>query len=100
MTEKASLQQGGLGGVPAESAAKPKRKPTRLYARAVPLARHWAMMSLLVFSDLCSVSLAWGVGMGLRFVMFGDFDYPRYFRLWPGLFIWVLTLAKPNPSAP
>jgi Undecaprenyl-phosphate galactose phosphotransferase WbaP len=51
------------------------------------------MMFLLVLSDLCSLALAWGTGMALRFSMFGPFDHLRYLRLWPGLFLWVLAFG-------
>jgi Undecaprenyl-phosphate galactose phosphotransferase WbaP len=51
------------------------------------------MMLLMVLSDLGSLSLAWGIGLGLRFVFIGPFDYPHYDKLWPVLFLWVLTFG-------
>lgn len=64
-----------------------------LLPRVMRSTRPWAMMSLLVLSDLCSVGLAWGIGMALRFTMLGKFDYPQYLRLWPALFLWVLAFG-------
>jgi Undecaprenyl-phosphate galactose phosphotransferase WbaP len=51
------------------------------------------MMLLLVASDLFSVAIAWGIAMGIRFSLKGHFDEPRYFALWPVLFLWVVTFG-------
>jgi len=51
------------------------------------------MMFLLVMTDLISLAVAWGTGMLVRFMVLGHFDYPRYLRLWPGLFIWIMAFA-------
>jgi len=94
MSAKPSLQQVDPDRATRElPPSESSRTATTLYSRAVRSAQHWAMMFLLVLSDLCSLSLAWGIGMGLRFSMFGRFDYPRYLRLWPALFLWVLTFG-------
>jgi Undecaprenyl-phosphate galactose phosphotransferase WbaP len=63
----------------------------RLLSRVTRSTRSWAMMFLLVLSDFCCLTLAWGLAMGVRVMFFGKFDFPRYARLWPGLFLWVLT---------
>ena len=64
-----------------------------LLPRVIRSTRPWAMMFLLVMTDLMSLAVAWGIGMTVRLVMLGPFDYPRYVRLWPGLFIWVMAFA-------
>src|SRR5437667_7170308 len=64
-----------------------------LLSRMAQTARPWAMMVLMVLSDLISLGLSWGIGMSLRFWLIGGFDSPRYFRLWPVLFLWVLTFG-------
>ncbi|HUJ71840.1 MAG TPA: hypothetical protein VLZ30_06320, partial [Verrucomicrobiae bacterium] len=79
--------------MPQELSSGFKRTEATLFSRVVRLTRPWAMMCLLVLSDLLSVSAAWGLGIGLRFLMIGMFDYPRYLRLWPGLFVWVLAFG-------
>ena len=79
------------GNVPVP--ARPGRTQATLFSRVIRLIRPWAMMGLLVLSDLASLGAAWGIGMGLRFLLFGRFDYPRYLRLWPGLFVWVLAFG-------
>ncbi|MGD1018018.1 MAG: undecaprenyl-phosphate galactose phosphotransferase WbaP [Verrucomicrobiia bacterium] len=55
--------------------------------------RPWAMMSLLVLSDLASLGLAWGIGMAVRLLTLGRFNHSLYLRLWPGLFLWVLAFG-------
>jgi len=75
------------------ASSTPGRTRVALLPRVIRSTRPWAMMSLLVLSDLCSVGLAWGIGMALRFTMLGKFDYPHYLRLWPGLFLWVLAFG-------
>ncbi|HVM60885.1 MAG TPA: undecaprenyl-phosphate galactose phosphotransferase WbaP [Verrucomicrobiae bacterium] len=62
-------------------------------SRASRLTRPWAMMFLLVMTDLLSLAISWGIGMMVRFAALGPFDHPRYFRLWPGLFIWVMAFG-------
>jgi Undecaprenyl-phosphate galactose phosphotransferase WbaP len=74
------------------SSGAPRTEAT-LLSRVIRLTRPWAMMCLLVLSDLFSLGVAWGMGMGLRFLVIGIFDYPRYLRLWPGLFVWVLAFG-------
>jgi len=69
------------------------RTESTLLSRVVRLTRPWAMMCLLLLSDLVSLSVAWGIGMGLRFALIGGYDYPRYLRLWPALFVWVLAFG-------
>jgi len=69
------------------------RARSKLLPRVIRSTRPWVMMFLLVLSDFCSVALAWGISMALRFSMVGRFDYPRYLRLWPGLFLWVLAFG-------
>lgn len=62
-------------------------------SRIARSTRPWAMMFLLVMTDLLALGVAWGAGMMARFVSLGSFDYPQYLRLWPGLFIWVMAFA-------
>jgi len=61
--------------------------------RLVQVARPWGMMALMVVSDMMALSVSWGVGMTVRFWLLGGFDAPRYLRLWPVLFLWVLTFG-------
>ncbi len=51
------------------------------------------MMFLLVLTDMVSLAVAWGAAMVIRYVAFGSFDFWRYTRLWPGLFLWVMAFA-------
>jgi Undecaprenyl-phosphate galactose phosphotransferase WbaP len=63
------------------------------FSRLARSTRPWAMMLMLVMTDLLSLAMAWAIGMTVRLVLFGPFDYPHYLRLWPGLFIWVMAFA-------
>lgn len=74
------------------SASGDRTRPS-LPSRLIRSTRPWAMMLLLVLSDFGSLALAWGIGMMIRYCLFGGFDYPRYLRLWPGLLLWVLAFA-------
>lgn len=80
---------------PGDLSASSGRDQTRatLLPRVIRSTRPWAMMFLLVMTDLLSLAVAWGIGMTVRIVLLGPFDYPRYLRLWPGLFIWVMAFA-------
>lgn len=64
-----------------------------LLPRVIRSTRPWAMMSLLVLSDLASLGLAWGIGMAVRLLTLGRFNHSLYLRLWPGLFLWVLAFG-------
>ena len=75
------------------SSSQDRARVTTLLSRVAQTARPWAMMVLMVLSDLISLGLSWGIGMSLRFWLIGGFDSPRYFRLWPVLFLWVLTFG-------
>jgi Undecaprenyl-phosphate galactose phosphotransferase WbaP len=71
-------------------ASKPDWTQTAPHSRAAQSTRPWAMMLLLITTDFLSLGVAWGLGMLVRLVMMGPFDYPRYVRLWPGLFLWIM----------
>src|SRR5438876_10648974 len=75
------------------SSSQDRARVATLLSRMAQTARPWAMMVLMVLSDLISLGLSWGIGMSLRFRLLGGFDSPRYFRLWPVLFLWVLSLG-------
>ncbi|MGD0060329.1 MAG: undecaprenyl-phosphate galactose phosphotransferase WbaP [Verrucomicrobiia bacterium] len=81
--------------IPADLSAStgPDRTQAGLLPRVIQSTRPWAMMLLLVMTDLLSLAAAWGIGLIVRLAMLGHFDYPRYLRLWPGLFIWVMAFA-------
>ena len=79
-------------GAPSASSARDQTR-SELLPRLIRSTRPWMMMFLLVLSDFCSLALAWGIGVALRFSTVGSFDYPRYLRLWPGLFLWVLAFG-------
>jgi len=79
------------GGLSASTAGD--RTQSALLTRVIRSTRPWAMMLLLVMTDLLSLATAWGISMIVRLVVLGHFDYPRYLRLWPGLFIWVMAFA-------